>query len=700
MDGTNEITETSDRLQADGGEIFWERELPSIGNVSGNGLNEKDSAANDKKGIGLGIDAGGTYTDSVLYDFDNGVIISKSKAPTTKWNFTVGITESLKAFDSEILKRVGITVVSTTLATNAIVENAGRGVGLMVMPPGKISTGEISHDPWRIVGGRLNIQGDELEPVSENEIKRTAAELIKNHDVEAFAVSGYGSTINPVHEIAIKRIIEEETGLGVCCGHELSSTLNFFVRATTAVLNAGIIPLIEQFIEELEISLEKMNINRKIMIVRGDGSLMSRKAAIRHPVETTLSGPAASITGARFLTGSPNAMIIDVGGTTSDIGIITDGRIRLTEEGAKVGRWRTHIRAVDMSTLGTGGDSRILIDKGELKTGPGRVAPVGILHSIKGHSEAVDYLSKIHQDFYTSTAAMEIFSLTGKAAAWQLSPEEEKIVNVLSGRPHSAIELSNKIKHGLWNMLKTARLEQSAVIQRYGLTPTDLLTAKAEVSLWPSKISEKILDLYSTVQKMERDSFTEMIFRSIADNLLRTIVLQELEAAGEEAEMISGHKTFKILLEKLKGNSNALSLVPSLKVDLIGVGAAAPWLLKELADHLGSRLIIPEDGDVANALGAVSSKVTVRQTGSVLPLPNGKFLVNGLKKTSRFETYDMACEHMENTLAAEIIEKAAANGTGEKEILWTAENITSTAGNGICVFLGREYSAEITGPPV
>ena len=261
--------------------------------------------------------------------------MQRQRRPTTKWNFTVGITEALKNIDTELLSKVGITVVSTTLATNAIVEGRGRKVGLLVMPLGDVAGGKIEHKPWNIVGGRLSIMGDELEPVSDEEIIRTAQAMIERDNVEAFAVSGYGSTANPMHELQIKRIIEAETGLGVCCGHELSNTLNFFVRANTAVLNGSIIPLLEQFIKELEHSLHEMNIGGNIMIVRGDGSLMSREKAVLHPVETTLSGPAASIAGARFLTGGADAVIIDVGGTTSDIGLISGGKIRLTEEGGQ-----------------------------------------------------------------------------------------------------------------------------------------------------------------------------------------------------------------------------------------------------------------------------------------------------------------------------------------------------------------------------
>ena len=213
-----------------GSPSLWSRPLPE--------QSEPDAEVEDTRtGLGLGIDAGGTYTDAVVYDFSNGSVIAKAKAPTTKWDFTIGITEALSGIDTELLSRVEITVVSTTLATNAIVEGRGRKVGLLMMPLAEVPESRIAHKPWKIIEGRLSITGDVLEPVSEEDVRSAAAEMIKNDSVEAFAVSGYGSTVNPSHELQVKRIIEAETGLGVCCGHELSNILNFFVRANTAVLN-------------------------------------------------------------------------------------------------------------------------------------------------------------------------------------------------------------------------------------------------------------------------------------------------------------------------------------------------------------------------------------------------------------------------------------------------------------------------------
>ena len=670
---------------------LWDRPLPE------QAAPEAESDAG-RSGLGLGIDAGGTYTDAVIYDFSSGRVIEKSKAPTTKWNFTIGITEALKKLDPALLSGVGITVVSTTLATNAIVEGRGRKVGLLMMPLAEVPADRIEHKPWKIISGRMSINGDVLEAVSEEDVRRTADEMIKKDNVEAFAVSGYGSTANPSHEIQVKRIIEAETGLGVCCGHELSNTLNFFVRANTAVLNAGIIPLLERFIGELEASLEGMKIGGSVMIVRGDGTLMSRGKAVLHPVETSLSGPAASIAGARYLSGSTDAVIVDVGGTTSDIGLIKDGEIRLTEEGASVGSWRTHIKAVDMFTLGAGGDSRIMIESRELKVGPQRVAPVGRLSGVDGIDEALAFVEQLHSDYTVSTAAMEILVLTGREPDWELSYDETRIMEALRERPYSIKELAVRLTHGLWTILNTARLENSAVIQRHGLTPTDLLTVSGDVELWPKHLSERFLNLFNIIWGDDQGSFTDAVFEFVSDNLLQTLLLQEFDLSGRAADRVSGDPAFRALLNNIKGRSRALSLTPSLKSSLIGVGAAAPWLLSRLAGRLGVKLIIPENGDVANAVGAVCSMVTVRRGASVIP-ENGSFLVNGLGDNARFESFEEACDYLEENIVPLIRRDAVKAGTGEKRVIWEVQNRTTPASDGNFVFLSRDYTVKITGLP-
>ncbi len=332
-----------------------------------------------KRRMGLGIDAGGTYTDVAVYDFERKKVLSKGKALTTRWDFTIGIENAIDRLQPGLLPSIDLVSVSTTLATNAIVEGHGQKVGLLLMPSGVIDQDKIENSPVAVIKGKLNISGTELEPIDPEQIARIALEMKEKDGVSVFAVSGYGGSVNPVHELKVKKILIEETGLYVCCGHELSDLLNFYVRANTAVLNARIIPLLEKFIQDVERSLLERGINVPIMVVKGDGSLMSTELAQYRPIETILSGPAASIAGARFLTGVEDATVIDIGGTTSDIGCINQGAVEVCPQGASVGGWRTHVKALNMSTVGLGGDSSIQVEDQEVIIGPRRIAPLSWL---------------------------------------------------------------------------------------------------------------------------------------------------------------------------------------------------------------------------------------------------------------------------------------------------------------------------------
>lgn len=200
---------------------------------------------------GLGIDAGGTYTDAVIYDFKKKRLLCKNKALTTKWDFSIGIKQALSRLDTDLLSAVQLISVSTTLATNAIVEGEVQKAGLILMP-GRANIPEELHRyaPLVQVKGQLNINGEEIEPIHPNEIREKAGRMIEKYGITAFTVSGFAAAVNPAHELEVKKVLQRETGFVVTCGHELSDLLNFLVRARTALLNAGIIPRMVKFFKE------------------------------------------------------------------------------------------------------------------------------------------------------------------------------------------------------------------------------------------------------------------------------------------------------------------------------------------------------------------------------------------------------------------------------------------------------------------
>jgi N-methylhydantoinase A/oxoprolinase/acetone carboxylase beta subunit len=332
----------------------------------------------------LGIDTGGTYTDAALFESDTNTILSSAKALTTKHDLAVGIRHSLESVLPDPPPEVRLASLSTTLATNAIVEGQGSPICLLLLgyPTDALDRSRLREalgdDPVVFIGGGHTVSGEEQAPLDLDAARRA----IEAHAprATAFAVSGYFAVRNPTHELAIRRLVREMTDLPVTCGHELTSNLDAPRRALTAALNARLIPLLQGLILAVRDMLTERGIHAPVMVVKGDGSLIRAEVALERPVETILSGPAASVVGARHLSGEDDVFVVDMGGTTTDIALLRDGRPMLDADGATVGGWRTMVEAVAVHTLGLGGDSEVRLDKENgLVVGPQRVVPLSLL---------------------------------------------------------------------------------------------------------------------------------------------------------------------------------------------------------------------------------------------------------------------------------------------------------------------------------
>ncbi len=323
--------------------------------------------------IVLGIDTGGTYTDGVVVDLEKKEILAATKSATTHHDLIIGIRNVIHQIAEE-RKDIAYAALSTTLATNAIVEDRGCRVGALILGHGQ----EDGLPPClsSLLPGSMNIIGRETEPLDPEKTK-AAIEAFRGK-VDAVAVSGIFSVRNPDHEVEVKAMVREILGLPTVAAHELTTALGVRERTVTAILNARLISVIDRLMCAAKEALREKGLDIPIMIVKGDGSLMNESTARERPIETILSGPAASIIGATFLDGAEEGLVLDIGGTTTDIAILKNGRPRLADEGAKVGGWRTRVAAVDANTFGLGGDSRVFFDqiKHQLCIGPRRVLPI------------------------------------------------------------------------------------------------------------------------------------------------------------------------------------------------------------------------------------------------------------------------------------------------------------------------------------
>jgi len=322
----------------------------------------------------LGLDVGGTHTDAVL--LSNSGIQERVKVPTDPDNLfksvLSGFSELLKDRDSKSIKRV---VISTTLTTNAIVQQTMAPVGMIVsagpgIDPEHFKTG----DQYYAVGGSINHRGREKAPVNEMEIQ-DIAKAMKKEGIEYVGVVSKFCVRNPSHEILIKRILNKYFKK-VFMGHHVSGNLNFPRRIATTHLNAAVFSLHKDFFEAVEKSLEEKGLTVPIQILKADGGTMTLSSSMNFPAQTVLSGPAASIMGAiPYAPANQDAIVLDIGGTTTDIAFLVDKAPLLEPVGIKRGQYKSLIRSLRTDSKGIGGDSALRVIEKELTIGPDRQGP-------------------------------------------------------------------------------------------------------------------------------------------------------------------------------------------------------------------------------------------------------------------------------------------------------------------------------------
>ncbi|KAB2890808.1 MAG: DUF1638 domain-containing protein [Desulfobulbaceae bacterium] len=672
---------------------------------------EDTSNTRPKIRYGLGIDAGGTYTDAVIYDFSDQRVLCKSKSLTTKWDFSQGIGQALADLEQTLLAQVAMVSVSTTLATNAIVESHGQKTGLLVMHnSGKACCDLISHAPKRLIGGYINIDGQEIAPVDEEEVRRTAREMVDRDGVRAFAVSGFAGAVNPIHELQVKEFIEQETGMVVCCGHELSDLLDFTVRAQTAVLNARIIPLVIRFLADIETILQSLGITAPIMVVKGDGTLVSARMARERPVETILSGPAASVAGARLLTGLSEALVVDMGGTTSDIAEISNGAVTICERGARVGGFFTHVKALDMQTVGLGGDSLIQWRQSGFTIGPNRVVPLvyagnidpaGVLQVLAN----LEHETLLHQE--------QTICLLAPGADWTFPPSaaERRIVELLRSRPHTPEDLAEALGLVSSRFLPMDRLTESGLVQRSGLTPTDLLHILGTYRRWDPVPAGKMLEVMGAAAgRNTLELVTELLGRiekALALELVRHLAFRDARDAGqrERRQIASDESAASPVLQHLieclldPSFSPRYTISARLHIPVIGVGAPIGFFLPGVERILGAQVIVPVDGDVANAVGAITSRIVIHQKLVIRPGNLGGFVVSGVAGTRSFTDLAAAQKWAVEHLQYSVRNQGVRAGTSNREVRISIDDRVVNTAQGVPLFLERIITADLTGTP-
>jgi N-methylhydantoinase A/oxoprolinase/acetone carboxylase beta subunit len=524
--------------------------------------------------------------------------------------------------------------------------------------------------------------------------------MLVRHRVQAFAVAGYASHSNPAHEIDVKKIIQEETSFSVTCGHEVSEGLNYRVRAETAALNAGIIPYLESLFDRIRLSLKRRGISAPVMVVKSDGSLTGLQAAREKPIETILSGPAASVAGVRHLTKCTNAIVVDMGGTTTDTAVVEDGAVKICTKGAVVGGWETHVKALDMRTTGLGGDSLIVLEDRKLIIGPGRVAPVSWLAAtqLKG-GEALKWIERSLHYNESSSRSMEIVSLNSYNEQWQLDERDAKIVDALREGPCSLHELAHRTDWIAWQLLPLQGLEERHIIQRCSLTPTDVLHAAGRMNLWDSNAAKLLCRIYSRIKGVDTDTFLEEVLNETVRRLAVELLMKQIDESMDMEGIEDSRAAGALINNAMQGGTDHLSVNITIGRPVIGMGAPVHQFLPEAAKLLHTDAVISPDADVANAIGAITSSVHVHKQVRISVDETGSYFVKGLADAPVFKNLVKAEEYAVDRLKRIVADLARIAGTSQTKLEIISNDMVGTVSDGSGVFLERVIEARVIGQP-
>ena len=657
----------------------------------------------------LGVDTGGTYTDAVIVDEAADRVIGSAKSLTTRNDLALGIGRAVDAAlagAGVAAADVALVSLSTTLATNALVEGQGGRVALIFIgfDPGDLERGGLVQalrgDPVvQVVGGHTHA-GTEAAPLDLEALEGQVAGL--SDQVMGFAVAARFATRNAAHEVAVRDLIRRMTGRPVTCSHELSAQLNGPKRALTAVLNARLIGMIDRLVAACERHLAAVGIAAPLMVVRGDGALISAAMVRERPIETILSGPAASIVGARWLTGAMDALVSDIGGTTTDVALLRGGLPEIDPQGARVGGFRTMVEAVAMRTTGLGGDSEVhLITEGlegGLRLGPRRLVPVSLI--------AVDHGPMVHAALDRALAVEAVGEFDGRfvvpmgGQTGGLSAREAAVLARITGPMPMAQALASRLEAAALQ-----RLVARGLVMIAGVTPSDASHVLGRLSAWDGAAAEKAVRLLARRRNGAGDRFAPdaaTLAGQIVDQLTAQTVDCLLEAAfGEDAgiegqpEGLARHALTRAGLAHHRG---VVEVTVRLGVPVIGLGASAPFYYGAVGERLGASMILPEHAGVANAIGAVVGQVSQRAQGLVSSPSEGRFVAHLATGLVAFNDKNAALAAMEAAVVEEASVRARAAGAEDLRVVVTRD-LREAEVEGRVMFIEAAVTATASGRP-
>jgi N-methylhydantoinase A/oxoprolinase/acetone carboxylase beta subunit len=658
----------------------------------------------------LGVDTGGTYTDAAIIDESAQSVVGTAKSLTTRHDLAIGIGGAVDAALAGAgieADQIALVSLSTTLATNALVEGQGGRVALVSIGFAEKDldrgglTEALGRDPLVSLAGGHGHDGREVAPLDEAAL--LAAVTALKGEVEAFAVVSRFATRNPAHEKRARDLIGRETGRPVTCSYQLSAKLNGPKRALTALLNARLVGSIARLVAACERHLAKLGISVPLMVVRGDGALISAEMVKERPIETILSGPAASIVGARWLTGERDALVSDIGGTTTDVALLRDGLPEIDPEGALVGGFRTMVEAVAMRTTGLGGDSEVHVLseglQGGVRLGPRRLMPLSLLAHDRPDMVIEELDRALSSEVALDYAGRFVVPMTGDASG--LPPRDAGLLERLTEPMPVQGLLKSRLEGAALD-----RLVARGLVMLSGVTPSDASHVLGRLTDWNADAARLGLQLMARKRGGSGNRLADgaqTLAHMIVDQLTEQTVDCLLEAAFAEDQGFADHAPATLARHALTRagltpHRGIVELTTRIGVPVIGLGASAPNYYRAVGQQLDCRMVLPEHAGVANAIGAVVGQVRQVVSGVVTSAGEGRFTVHLAEGPTVFASRDVALDALQSALSDQASDRARRAGA-EHLTLTHSRDIREVEIEGRSMFVEAQITVTATGRP-
>lgn len=641
---------------------------------------------------GIGIDTGGTCTDAVIYDFDTKKVLAEAKTLTTHHDLKIGITGALQQLPENLLRQCSHAALSTTLATNACVENLGGkgkiiflGVSRKVFMSTWRSYGFRSPDDILLVDCHILPDPAASEEPDWDALRRRLPAFLEDCDCVSI-VQLYAADHGGAYELRTQEIIREFSqfrDLQVILGSTLFADRNAIRRGAGALLNARLVPVVCAFMAAIRDVFSGMHLDVPVTIIRSDGSQMSEAFAAERPVETLLCGPAASVIGACALSDAPDAIVVDMGGTTTDISIVKNHIAKRAEEGIQVGDWKTFVKGLYVDTFGLGGDTRVYYDRGgRIRLGKNRVQPLCTLAS--EYPQVLEELRALDTSGRLNVCPLHEFFILLKDIEDDTSGHfynsERALCSALKKGPLSYEAAANAMGKDIYTV-DFGRLESARVILRCGLTPTDFMHIRGDFSAFSGEASRHAAAFFvrscdtENVEELAKKAY-DLVTERLYKNIVRILLTTECKVLSKNAfdtqmnELID--YAWQLAGSEDLQHSSFLPHIFETQARLVGVGAPTHIFLPRVAKMLRAQAVLPEHAAVANAVGAITGQVIAVTEVSLSPVTGddyGDVLVLSKETRRCFDSREKALAFAKEEGRRIAAQKARAQGArGEVEI--------------------------------